>query len=215
MPRSPSPTRKVALTGGIGAGKSEALEAFERGGAAVCSSDEIVHRLIAEDPEVRAALEERFGTTDRAAHRRDRLRRSATSSPGSSAAPPARRARSTWPGSTASTTASTSRSSRSRCSTRPAASALFDAVVVVTAPEEIAPGAGAAAVDAALRPADPGRREGAPRRLRLRERRLARRAGGVRRATCSTELRTVTPRRLLLVAHGRGDRGRRGRRPRR
>lgn len=32
----------------------------------MCSSDEIVHRLIAEDPEVRAALEERFGTTDRA-----------------------------------------------------------------------------------------------------------------------------------------------------
>jgi dephospho-CoA kinase len=32
----------------------------------VCSSDEIVHRLIAEDAEVRAALEERFGTTDRA-----------------------------------------------------------------------------------------------------------------------------------------------------
>jgi dephospho-CoA kinase len=65
-PRSPSPTRKVALTGGIGAGKSEALEAFRRGGAAVCSSDAIVHRLIAEDDEVRAALDERFGTTDRA-----------------------------------------------------------------------------------------------------------------------------------------------------
>ncbi len=32
----------------------------------MCSSDEIVHRLIAEDTEVRAALEERFGTTDRA-----------------------------------------------------------------------------------------------------------------------------------------------------
>jgi dephospho-CoA kinase len=31
----------------------------------VCSADDIVHRLIAEDPEVRAALEERFGTTDR------------------------------------------------------------------------------------------------------------------------------------------------------
>ena len=37
-----------------------------RHGAAVCSSDEIVHRLIAEDAEVRAVLEERFGTTDRA-----------------------------------------------------------------------------------------------------------------------------------------------------
>jgi len=57
--------RKVALTGGIGAGKSEALKAFERGGAAVRSADDIVHRLSAEDPEVRAALEERFGTIER------------------------------------------------------------------------------------------------------------------------------------------------------
>src|SRR5437764_13468411 len=65
-PKSPRLKRRIALTGGIGAGKSEALKAFERGGAAVCSSDEIVHRLIAEDPEVRAALEERFGSTDRA-----------------------------------------------------------------------------------------------------------------------------------------------------
>jgi dephospho-CoA kinase len=31
----------------------------------VCSSDAIVHRLISEDPEVRTALEQRFGTTDR------------------------------------------------------------------------------------------------------------------------------------------------------
>jgi dephospho-CoA kinase len=30
------------------------------------SADDVVHRLIAEDPEVRAALEERLGTTDRA-----------------------------------------------------------------------------------------------------------------------------------------------------
>jgi dephospho-CoA kinase len=30
------------------------------------SADEIVHRLIGEDPEVGAALEDRFGTTDRA-----------------------------------------------------------------------------------------------------------------------------------------------------
>ena len=59
------PRRVVAVTGGLGAGKSEALKAFERGGAAVCSSDEIVHRLIAEDLEVRQALEEHLGTTDR------------------------------------------------------------------------------------------------------------------------------------------------------
>ena len=60
------PPLAVAVTGGIGAGKSEALRAFERRGVPVRSSDEIVHRLIADDPDVRAALEERFGTTDRA-----------------------------------------------------------------------------------------------------------------------------------------------------
>jgi dephospho-CoA kinase len=51
----------VAVTGGIGAGKSEALRAFERHGAAVISSDEIVHRLLHSDEEVRAAVRERFG----------------------------------------------------------------------------------------------------------------------------------------------------------
>jgi dephospho-CoA kinase len=56
----------VAVTGGIGAGKSEALKAFARHGAATISSDEIVHDLIAHDSEVRTALAERFGTTDRA-----------------------------------------------------------------------------------------------------------------------------------------------------
>jgi dephospho-CoA kinase len=56
----------VAVTGGIGAGKSEALQAFARRGIPTLSADEVVHRLIAGDEEVRAALEERFGTTDRA-----------------------------------------------------------------------------------------------------------------------------------------------------
>jgi dephospho-CoA kinase len=51
----------VAITGGIGAGKSEALAAFARHGAAVISSDEIVHRLLADDDGVRAELVERFG----------------------------------------------------------------------------------------------------------------------------------------------------------
>ena len=51
----------VAITGGIGAGKSAALAAFARHGAAVVSSDEIVHRLLGEDGEVRHALRERFG----------------------------------------------------------------------------------------------------------------------------------------------------------
>jgi dephospho-CoA kinase len=57
---------RVAVTGGIGAGKSEALRAFARRGVPVLSSDEVVHRLIAEDADVRAALQERLGTTDRA-----------------------------------------------------------------------------------------------------------------------------------------------------
>jgi dephospho-CoA kinase len=51
----------VAITGGIGAGKSEALKAFARHGAAVVSSDEIVHRLLREDNDVRRAILERFG----------------------------------------------------------------------------------------------------------------------------------------------------------
>jgi dephospho-CoA kinase len=51
----------VAITGGIGAGKSEALEAFARHGAAVVSSDEIVHHLLRADDEVKAALVDRFG----------------------------------------------------------------------------------------------------------------------------------------------------------
>ena len=51
----------VAITGGIGAGKSEALAAFARCGAAVSSSDEIVHRLLREDEQVKAALRERWG----------------------------------------------------------------------------------------------------------------------------------------------------------
>lgn len=51
----------VAVTGGIGAGKSTALECFRRHGAATVSSDEIVHHLIAEDVDVKHALVERFG----------------------------------------------------------------------------------------------------------------------------------------------------------
>lgn len=51
----------VAITGGIGAGKSTALDAFRRHGAATVSSDEIVHHLLRTDPEVKQALVERFG----------------------------------------------------------------------------------------------------------------------------------------------------------
>ena len=46
----------VAITGGIGAGKSEALYAFQKAGAATVSSDEIVHHLLRTDPEVREAI---------------------------------------------------------------------------------------------------------------------------------------------------------------
>jgi dephospho-CoA kinase len=51
----------VAVTGGIGAGKSAALDAFARHGAATVSSDEIVHRLLREDEGVRRELLARFG----------------------------------------------------------------------------------------------------------------------------------------------------------
>jgi dephospho-CoA kinase len=50
----------VAITGGIGAGKSEALKAFARNGAATVSSDEIVHHLLRR-PDVREAVVERMG----------------------------------------------------------------------------------------------------------------------------------------------------------
>jgi dephospho-CoA kinase len=50
----------VGLTGGIAAGKSEALSALERAGAATLSSDAVVHELLTTG-EVRDALVERFG----------------------------------------------------------------------------------------------------------------------------------------------------------
>ena len=50
----------VGLTGGIGAGKSEALAAFERLGAATLSTDRVTHELLGDD-EVRAALAEHWG----------------------------------------------------------------------------------------------------------------------------------------------------------
>lgn len=51
----------VALTGGIAAGKSEALRAFARHGAAVISTDDVVHRLYREDEGLQAAIRERWG----------------------------------------------------------------------------------------------------------------------------------------------------------
>jgi dephospho-CoA kinase len=50
----------VGLTGGIGAGKSEALAVLERLGASTISSDKVVHELY-DDPEVRAAVVARWG----------------------------------------------------------------------------------------------------------------------------------------------------------
>lgn len=50
----------IGLTGGIAAGKSEALKAFARLGAATLSSDAVVHELL-ESEELRERLVERWG----------------------------------------------------------------------------------------------------------------------------------------------------------
>jgi dephospho-CoA kinase len=74
VPRRPPPTNPpklaqkpehsripfVGLTGGIGAGKSTALSALERAGAAVLSTDRVVHELY-EDDDVVSAVVARFG----------------------------------------------------------------------------------------------------------------------------------------------------------
>lgn len=50
----------IGLTGGIAAGKSEALAAFGRLGAATLSSDAVVHELLESEP-LRGRLVERWG----------------------------------------------------------------------------------------------------------------------------------------------------------
>jgi len=50
----------IGLTGGIAAGKSEALAAFKRLGAATLSSDAVVHELLETEP-LRGRLSERWG----------------------------------------------------------------------------------------------------------------------------------------------------------
>jgi dephospho-CoA kinase len=50
----------IGLTGGIAAGKSEALAAFERLGAATISSDAVVHELLESEP-LLSRLVERWG----------------------------------------------------------------------------------------------------------------------------------------------------------
>jgi dephospho-CoA kinase len=61
----------VAITGGIAAGKSEALAAFARHGAATSSSDRIVRDLHEHDEAVRSAIRERWG--DDAVGNRERI----------------------------------------------------------------------------------------------------------------------------------------------
>jgi dephospho-CoA kinase len=51
---------KIGLTGGIAAGKSEALKAFARLGAATLSSDAVVHELL-EGEELQERLAQRWG----------------------------------------------------------------------------------------------------------------------------------------------------------
>ncbi len=50
----------IGLTGGIAAGKSEALKAFARLGAATLSSDAVVHELLESEP-LQSRLVERWG----------------------------------------------------------------------------------------------------------------------------------------------------------
>ena len=70
---------KIGLTGGIAAGKSEALAAFGRLGAATLSSDAVVHELLEGEP-LRGRLEERWGPEVAARRRPSTGRRSARSS---------------------------------------------------------------------------------------------------------------------------------------
>jgi len=54
------PALTIGLTGGIAAGKSEALAAFDRLGAATLSSDAVVHELLDSEP-LLGRLTERWG----------------------------------------------------------------------------------------------------------------------------------------------------------
>jgi dephospho-CoA kinase len=59
-PATSRPVPFIGLTGGIGAGKSTALEALERAGAAVLSTDRVVHDLYS-STELIDAVRDRFG----------------------------------------------------------------------------------------------------------------------------------------------------------
>jgi dephospho-CoA kinase len=58
--RAVAPPPFIGLTGAIAAGKSEALDAFERHGAATLSSDDVVHAVL-DDQRMRERLIERWG----------------------------------------------------------------------------------------------------------------------------------------------------------
>lgn len=67
------PPLTIGLTGGIAAGKSEALAAFERLGAATISSDAVVHELLDSEP-LLGRLTERWGGEVASEGRVDRTR---------------------------------------------------------------------------------------------------------------------------------------------
>ena len=66
---------KLGITGGIGCGKSSALEAFRSYGAAVIASDAIVHALLEKDAQLQTELADHFGI--RVLNRRGTIDRSA------------------------------------------------------------------------------------------------------------------------------------------
>ena len=176
-PRPPRPVR-VALTGGIGAGKSEALAAFGRHGAATLSSDEAVHALYEGDHEVRVCARGTLRHGRSGAHRRDRLRRRRELEWLEQLLHPrvrtvSRLARGSRRG---------RRGRRDPAALRAAAEAAFDAVVVVTAPEELRRARSGAAVDERSARLVPDAEKTVPCRLRVREFRVSR---GARRL-CSS-----------------------------
>ena len=137
----------VAITGGIGAGKSEALKAFARHGAATVSSDEIVHHLLRR-AEVREAVVARMGQrhrrhpTARSTAARSRLSSSTTvrRSRGSRSCCIRSSRRSTCSGASSLRSCPTRR--RSRVTEVPllyetGGDARFDKVVVITAPTKL------------------------------------------------------------------------------
>lgn len=56
-----SPIRKVALTGGIASGKSLAGEYLRGKGIPVIDADDVVHRLLREDSDLKAKVRQEFG----------------------------------------------------------------------------------------------------------------------------------------------------------